>query len=309
MSKRKTREEYLEEARIDERLIKSIAVDSRVVISEGKTGEERIVRVVHGNGAVYHYTGEKNHESLVRVDAYAESSGFKRVCHYKGPKDHEVLWLVEHSNGHVTHYEGTRHEEYKKKVVFQSGNTLYFKGPRKKERKHKQVDRDGTVTFFRGEQGHEYYWAVLHPSGEYHHYRGPKGREKLFRVMDTEGSVTAYDTSMASPKPYRQWSWNGELVHYTDANPLADVKSRHEELRASISTALERAEKLHEDGECKENCYLAISNQLGKIHEAAGALFRAAKSGHIAREPLPSEQLVDIAWEDHDASELSESGE
>jgi hypothetical protein len=309
MSKRKTREEYLDEACIDARLIKSIAVDNRVVISEGKSGEERITRIVHGNGAVYHYEGEKNHEALVRVDAYAESSGFRRVCHYRGDKDVEVLWLVEHSNGHVTHYEGGRNDEYKKKVVFASGNVLYFQGPRKKERKHKQVDKDGTVTFFRGEQGDEHIWAVMHPSGEYYQYKGTKGRERLWRFMDAEGSVTTYDTSAASPKRCRQWSWTGELVHYTDTNPLAGIKAEHEKLRERISTALERAEKLHDDGECKENCYLSMSNQLGKIHEAAADLAAAAKRGHVVRKPLRSEQLADaLAW-DYDPCELSESEE
>lgn len=277
MSKRKSREEYLEDARIDDRLVKNIDANTRVVLSEGKEGEERIARIIEGNGTVYHYAGNKGAEALVRVEAFAETSGNRRVCHYKGAKDEEVLWLVEHSNGNVSHYEGPRHQEYKTHVVFSTGNVLYFKGPRKKERKLKQVDKDGSVTLFKGDHGAEYYWSVLLPSGEYHMFTGSKGQERLWRVIEPSGTMIEYEGTREHPVRRCAWNAGGQFVHFADDNPLVAMRQSHDQLSSTISESLERAEQLNSAGDCKENCYLVMCDQLGKIHAAASSLYAAAK--------------------------------
>lgn len=314
MSKRKTREEHLEEARVDERFVKQIKPNERVVMSEGKAGEERIKRIIEGDGTVYHYTGERGEEKMVMVEAYADSSGFRRVCHYEGEKGQERLVIVEHSNGHVTHYCGCRHQEFKHHVVFVSGNILYFTGERKNERKYKQVDKDGTITFFKGEQESEYYSSVLHPDGEYAVYTGTKGCEKMLRSMDSSGTVTAYaqgDTSVRTmPLRVCHWSASGEMVHYTDDNPLATLKEKNAALNAAISASLERAEKLHDTGDSNENGYLVMSQQLKQIHAAAADLFASSKAGHRIETvdvADPRLQRIGEGARDADASETSES--
>lgn len=283
--KRKTRDEELEGAVIDDRLVRHIAQGERVVVSEGKLGEERVARIIESNGTVTHYEGPKGAERLWKVEAYASSSGFRRICRYQGEKGQERLVSIEHSNGHITHYNGPKDQEYKEKVVFKSGNVLYFKGEkRKEERKVKQIDKDGTVTFFRGEPGAEYYWAVLHPLGEYHLYTGPKGYERLFRVVDPGGAVTEFRNLPGLPAPSRErrWEANGTMVDYSGSGPLDAMRLRNVALGVKIRTALERAESLHEKGDCKENCYLAMCDQLKLIHEAATSLFEAATAGHAS---------------------------
>ena len=281
MSKRKTREEYLEVARIDDRLVKQITAGERVVVSEGKSGEEHIVRILDGEGTVYHYEGEKGAEALVMVEAFAESSGFQRICYYEGPKDQERLVRVEHSNGHVTHYKGAKDEEFKHHVVFASGNTLYFQGPRKKERKYKQVDTDGTITFYRGEHGEEYYWACLHPHGEYHLFSGAQGREKLWRVVDPYGTVAEYDGTRDTPVRNCQWNPSGRLVHFNqEDNPLQRIKIANDELKTTVAVALESLEQQNTAGDCKENCLLVMGSKLQAIYAAAADLFEEAKSPH-----------------------------
>lgn len=285
MSKRKTRGDYLENARVDERHVKHIAVNERVLLCEGKAGEERIKRIVEGDGTVYHFSGGKGAEAMVMVEAYADSSGYRRICHYKGEKDNEHLVTVEHSNGHITHYSGARHQEYKHRVVFASGNILYFAGERKQERKAKQVDKDGTITLFEGGQGSEHYSSMLLPNGEYHLYRGTKGHEKLSRIVESNGTVTTYrhdDGLSAREPPLRisHWSDTGEMVHHTDENPLTAMMEKNSALKETISSCLERAEKLHEAGDSNENAYLVMSEQLKKIHAAAASLFFEAKAGH-----------------------------
>ena len=305
MSKRKSREEYLEDARIDDRLVKHIDANTRVVLSEGKEGEERITRIIEGNGTVYHYTGGKGAEALERVEAFAETSGNKRVCHYKGAKDEEVLWLVEHSNGNVTHYEGPRHQEYKTHVVFSTGNILYFKGPRKKERKLKQVDKDGSVTLFKGEQHAEYYWSVMHPTGEYHLFTGAKGQEKLWRVIEPSGTIVEYEGTREHPVRRCAWHADGQFVHFTDDNPLVAIKESHADLKSIINESLERVEQLNAAGDCKENCYLVMSEQIGKIHTAASSLYAAAKINQRHDDPS-AEDDSHLQWGES-GDETSES--
>ena len=314
MSKRKTRDEHLEDARVDERLVKQIRPSERVVISEGKAGEEHITRIIEGDGSVYHYTGERGEEKMVMVEAYADTSGFRRVCHYEGEKGEEHLVKVEHSNGHVSHYRGMKQQEYKHRVVFVSGNILYFTGERKKERKCKQVDTDGTITLFKGEQESEYYSSVLHPDGEYTVYSGTKGCEKMLRSIDSSGAVTAYEQDGASGRAHRprvcHWSASGEMVHYTEDNPLKTLKEKNAALNAAISASLERAEKLHDTGDSNENCYLVISQQLKGIHTAAADLFASSKAGHrieAADVADPRLQQIGEGARDTDASEVSES--
>ena len=86
MSKRKTRDEHLEDARVDERLVKQIKPSERVVMSEGKAGEERITRIIEGDGTVYHYTGERGEEKMVMVEAYADTQRVSPGLSLRGRK-------------------------------------------------------------------------------------------------------------------------------------------------------------------------------------------------------------------------------
>ena len=280
MSKRKSRDEVLDEERIDGRFIRHLCADTRVVQYEGKFGEECLRRTIDADGTITHYEGEKGSECLVMAEVFSEISGFRRVCHYVGDKGAEVLVRVEHSNNHVTHYTGEKGAEYKHHVIFPSGNVLYFKGEKGAECKARQVDADGTVTMFTGEPGQERFWCTLAADGGYNQYKGAKGEEWAWLVVDSTGLTTRYEDREGCRVRVRSYLPSGETVHYPFPNPLGAIRAGRDELNSSIGDALERIEQLQKDGHCNENGWLVMGEVLAKIHRGAKRLGRAAEEGH-----------------------------
>ena len=280
MSKRKSRDEVLDEQRIDDRFIRHLGAETRVLQYEGKSGEERLKRTIDADGTITHYDGEKGAEYLVRAEVFSEYSGFRRVCHYRGEKGVEVLVRVEHSNNHVTYYTGDKGVEHKHHVIFPSGNVLYFKGGKGVECKARQVDADGTVAMFTGEPGQERFWCTLAVDGGYSQYKGAKGQEWAWLVVDSAGLVTRYESRAGSRVRVRSYLPSGDTVHYPNPNPLGEIRAGREELNSTIGDALECIDELQNDGHCNENGWLVMAKCIANIHDGAKRLGKAAEEGH-----------------------------
>lgn len=296
MSKRKSRDDFLDDERVDCRLIRDLCSDTRVLQYEGKTGEERLKRAVDADGSITHYEGERGVEYLVKAEVFSLTSGFRRLCHYVGEKGAEVLVRVQHSNGNVTHYTGKRGKEYKQYVIFPSGNVLHFRGRKGAECKARQVDADGTVTAFMGEQGQERLSCTLSLDGEYTQFNGSKGNEWPCLVVDSNGLTTQYEVKFGDTVCVRSFFCNEGTVHNTFPRPLDTIHMGRDALNNSIDDALTGAEKLQKDGHCNENGWLVIGHLLNKIHNDAKRLGNAAEAActkelHTVSQTVPTVYL------------------
>ena len=144
---------WFEGPRGQERMVKVLFRDGRVVKYAGPRNMERMVSVVHVNGAVSSYLGEKGQERMVSQTIIGTNGTDGYTMYFEGPRSNERKVRAEHPNGEVLFMQGERSQETAARKLYPDGRMdhLYATGPSGARSTYllRSLEADGTVTYYR----------------------------------------------------------------------------------------------------------------------------------------------------------------
>jgi len=265
-----------------ESLVETIYPDGTTISHDGPKGEERMIGSIFPNGDRAHYIGERGLEQLKTI----ERADRTKTDFYEGGHGQEALRRTEWEDGRVRYWGGEPCCEYKLRTTYRNGAMKIYAGPRRDEHVAAFQGADNTFVHNVGKRGEERGWLKVLPAGAAH-------------VLDANGRVTH---SVLAEGKVLFHSRNGERATYV---PPSDFRKLKKETDAALAVLT----SLNEQGHCKEQAMVMLSNSLMAIHSAAEKCLVAhdGKSYNDSGEVLAYSEDEEGSEEEEDACLYEES--